>query len=95
MIFRMWKNFINKEATAAAAVEAQKTNKEETLMIRTNWTTATTNYQEALLALQACKGSCRTCWLELRENGDQDFPIKIVNPVLNDRLRGSSVMEHT
>lgn len=53
-------------------------------MIRTNWTTATTNYQEALLALQACKGSCRTCWLELRENGDQDFPIKIVNPVLND-----------
>lgn len=84
MIFRMWKNFINKEATAAAAVEAQKTNKEETLMIRTNWTTATTNYQEALLALQACKGSCRTCWLELRENGDQDFPIKIVNPVLND-----------
>lgn len=53
-------------------------------MIRTNWTTATTNYQEALLALQACKGSCRTCWLELRENGDQDFPIKIVNPALND-----------
>ena len=84
MTFHMWKNFINKETTAAAAAETQKTNEEEALMIRTNWTTATTNYQEALLALQACKGSCRTCWLELRENGDQDFPIKIVNPVLND-----------
>ena len=70
MTFRMQKNFINKETTAAAAVEAQKTNKEETLMIRTNWATATTNYQEALLALQACKGSYRTCWLELKENGD-------------------------
>ena len=32
MTFRMQKNFINKETTAAAAVEAQKTNKEETLM---------------------------------------------------------------
>lgn len=61
MTFHMWKNFINKETTAAVAAETQKTNEEETLMIRTNWTTATTNYQEALLALQACKGSCRTC----------------------------------
>lgn len=53
-------------------------------MIRTNWTTAMTNYQEALLALQACKGSFQTCWLELRKNGDQEFPIKIVNPELDD-----------
>lgn len=53
-------------------------------MIRTNWTKAMTDYQEALLALQACRGSFRMCWLELRENGDQAFPITTVNPALDD-----------
>ena len=53
-------------------------------MVRTNWTTVTTNYQDALCALQSCRGSFPSCWLELRENGDQAFPIKIVNPALDD-----------
>ena len=53
-------------------------------MVRTNWTTATTNYQDALCALRACRGSFPSCWLELRENGDQAFPINIINPALDD-----------
>ena len=52
MTFRMWENFINKETTAAAAAETQKTNEEEALMIRTNWTTATTNYQGLMIRLR-------------------------------------------
>ena len=53
-------------------------------MVRTNWTMAMTNYQDALYALQTCRGSFRSCWLELRENGDQEYPINIVNPALDD-----------
>lgn len=52
--------------------------------VYTDWTTAKVNYQEALLALQACRGSHATCWLELRDNGDQTYPIKMPNPLLDD-----------
>lgn len=53
-------------------------------VVSTNWTKAMVSYQEALLALQACKGSHEICWLELRENGNQTWPITMPNPVLED-----------
>lgn len=54
-------------------------------MIYTNWSKATLDYAEALFALQKCKNThSYSSWLELRQNGDQAFPIMIPNPELDD-----------
>lgn len=52
--------------------------------VYTDWTPAKVNYQDALISLQACRGSHAVCWLELRDNGDQTYPIKMPNPLLED-----------
>jgi hypothetical protein len=49
----------------------------------TGWTEATTDVNKALIGLISCLESGYNAWLEIRKNGDQDFPIKISNPVLN------------
>ena len=52
--------------------------------MKTNWTTATTSPTEAMLGLLSCLESGRNCWIEIQENGKQDYPIKEKNPALND-----------
>ena len=52
--------------------------------IKTNWATATTNPGIALAKLIECIESGHNAWLELRENGNQDFPVMMDNPELDD-----------
>jgi len=62
-------------------MENQENNKME---IHTGWTEATTNISKAALSLIACLESGRNSWLEVQENGKQDFPIKKTNPLLDN-----------
>ena len=50
--------------------------------IRTSWTQATTDAHRALMGLLSCLDAGYNAWLEIRKNGDQDFPIMIPNPEL-------------
>jgi hypothetical protein len=55
--------------------------------IYTNWSQATKNINIAILAVLSASKANRKAWIELRENGDQSFPIMIPNPVLNDHFK--------
>lgn len=50
----------------------------------TNWCHAVKDPQVAMMNLIHCLNAGHNAWLELRENGDQYYPIMIVNPVLDD-----------
>lgn len=52
--------------------------------MNTNWTKATQDPFIALTGLLSCMAANRNCWIEHQENGDQDFPITIPNPALDD-----------
>lgn len=52
--------------------------------IKTNWTRATTNPNEAMIAFTACLASGKNAWIEVLKNGDQEFPIMKKNPALED-----------
>lgn len=52
--------------------------------IYTNWTEATNNASKAMLSLVSCLESGFNAWIEIRKNGDQDYPIKIKNPALEN-----------
>lgn len=51
--------------------------------IYTNWTTATTNYAHALSGLISAIEAGKNAWIEIRRNGDQDYPLMIPNPNLD------------
>ena len=49
----------------------------------TSWTEATTDYVVALQSLISAVEAGKNAWIEIRKNGEQDFPIMIPNPALN------------
>jgi len=51
---------------------------------RTCWTQATTCIATAIAGLLSCLESGKNAWIEVQKNGDQDFPIMVPNPALND-----------
>lgn len=51
--------------------------------VHTSWAEATTNYATALAGLISAIEAGKNAWIEIRKNGDQDFPIMIPNPALN------------
>ncbi len=53
---------------------------------RTNWTEATQDIHVAMFGVLSALKAGHNAWLEYRKNGDQQFPIKIVNPELNDKF---------
>lgn len=52
--------------------------------VNTRWTHATTDPGEALAALVSCLEAGLNGWIEIRDNGDQEYPIMKVNPELNN-----------
>lgn len=52
--------------------------------IKTDWTTATTDPYEAVTKVLSCIASGNHAWIELMENGTQDFPITVKNPALDN-----------
>lgn len=52
--------------------------------VKTNWTSATKNPYEALSGLMSCISAGKNAWIEVRENGDQEIPIKKRNPLLDN-----------
>lgn len=59
-------------------------------MVKTNWTIATTNPMVAIANMIACIQEGYNAWIELRENGDQAFPIIIKNPELDNPFNWES-----
>ena len=51
---------------------------------QTSWTKATTDVNEAMIALISCVESGRNAWIEVQKNGEQAFPIQVPNPLLDD-----------
>lgn len=60
--------------------------------VKTNWTTAMVNINEALLAVISCLDAGKNAWLEIRDNGDQEYPIQIVNPDLDNPFNWEAYM---
>lgn len=52
--------------------------------IYTNWTEATNNPNKAIIGLVSCLESGKNAWIEIRKNGEQDYPLKIKNPALEN-----------
>lgn len=50
----------------------------------TTWTNATKNPSEAMMGLVSCLETGRNAWIEVMENGSQEHPIKIKNPLLDN-----------
>ena len=50
----------------------------------TNWTEATNNPNKAIIGLVSCLESGKNAWIEIRKNGEQDYPLKIKNPALEN-----------
>lgn len=50
----------------------------------TNWTEATNNPNKAMMGLISCLEHGKNAWIEIRKNGQQDYPIKIKNPALEN-----------
>lgn len=50
----------------------------------TGWMHATTDPNEAMIGLVSCLDSGYNAWIEVRKNGDQEFPIMKKNPMLDD-----------
>ncbi len=51
--------------------------------VNTSWSQASENIYQALAALFHAVDSGKNAWLELRKNGDQDYPVMIPNPDLD------------
>ena len=49
-----------------------------------NWTEATNNPNKAIIGLVSCLESGKNAWIEIRKNGEQDYPLKIKNPALEN-----------
>lgn len=58
--------------------------------INTGWMRATTDPNEAMMGLVACIQSGKNAWIEVRANGDQQFPIMKKNPLLDDPFNWKS-----
>lgn len=52
--------------------------------MNTNWTQAVTSIEEAFFGLLQCKKYHKNVWIEVQKNGDQEYPILISNPILDD-----------
>lgn len=52
--------------------------------VKTDWSTATASITEAMIKLASCLEAGKNAWLEVRKNGNQMFPIKKKNPLLDD-----------
>lgn len=50
----------------------------------TAWTQATTSFETALLGVLSCQKAGFHAWIEVQKNGEQDHPVKIKNPALDD-----------
>lgn len=51
--------------------------------VYTNWSEATTSYSAALAGLISAIEAGKNAWIEVRKNGEQDYPIMVPNPKLN------------
>lgn len=52
--------------------------------VYTNWSQATNNASRAMMGLISCIEHGMNAWIELRKNGEQDHPMKIKNPELDN-----------
>ena len=52
--------------------------------VYTTWTEATKSASKAMMGLISCIESGRNAWIEIRKNGEQEYPIKIKNPALDN-----------
>lgn len=52
--------------------------------VKTNWTISTVNPTEALIGLVSCIEAGYEAWIEVRQNGDQEYPAQMKNPELNN-----------
>ncbi|MCD8083925.1 MAG: hypothetical protein LUE86_10550 [Clostridiales bacterium] len=55
-----------------------------TKTVKTNWIKATTDPRKAMAGLMVCLETRKNAWSEVRENGDQEYPIMMVSPELNN-----------
>lgn len=54
------------------------------MAVKTSWCSAKKDIHAAMDALLACIDAGNNAWLEIRENGDQEYPIMMANPALDD-----------
>lgn len=59
--------------------------------VKTNWTEATQDLTTAIVSLLAAIESGRHAWIEIRKNGNQEFPILKKNPVLDNPFAWESL----
>lgn len=59
-------------------------------MIKTSWMAATTDINEAIVGLLSCIQNGYNAWIEVRKNGNQDYPVMIPNPELDDPFNWTS-----
>lgn len=59
-------------------------------MKRTNYTHATTNPYIAIAGLHSAMTSGLNAWIELQNNGEQDYPIVVPNPALDNPFNWNS-----
>lgn len=52
--------------------------------VYTTWSEATTNANKAMMQLVSCIESGKNAWIEIRKNGEQEYPIKKKNPELDN-----------
>ncbi len=57
---------------------------------QTNWTQATLNLLEAIAGVISAKNAGLNAWIEQQNNGEQDYPIKILNPQLENPFNWQS-----
>jgi len=50
----------------------------------TNWTEATTNFYDAFAGLLSCLKAGKNCWVEVQQNGEQDYPVIEKNKALDN-----------
>ena len=55
--------------------------------VKTGWSRATKDPHVAMVSLMDCLNRGTNAWIECRDNGDQDYPILIPNPVLEDPFK--------
>ena len=58
--------------------------------VKTNWAKATTDVNIAMASLMTCINFGYNAWLEIRENGDQEYPILKDNPLLENPFNWKS-----
>jgi len=54
------------------------------------WSTATTDMSHALIDLMNCIYSGYNAWISIEKNGEQEYPVKCVNPELDDPFNWTS-----